>query len=234
MDMKKQKVGVIMLSTKDKTSLLRNTYCFSEAHGNPLKYGEIENAVERGFEYQHLYFISDEDIKEFDWVYDPIRDNIFQSHVDTPSGHFGMKKAIASTEELFIKNCECKYGSSCDNQCLLPSIPEHFIKDYCTLGGINEISVEIDNREYFGVQQFKGNRLVFDNRTKNPNYGKVKLNTSNEVTTHNVKTSWIREEVEKIILDIMNLGMELRQSQLNGSDTRSGTMVLKEWKENNL
>ena len=35
------------------------------------------------------------------------------------------------------------------------------------------------------------------------------------------------------VLDIMNLGMNLRQNQLNGSDTRSGVEVLTEWLNEN-
>lgn len=42
-------------------------------------------------------------------------------------------------------------------------------------------------------------------------------------------TSFSLEEVKKIANEIMNLGMELRQNQLNGSDTRSGNQVLKEY-----
>lgn len=35
------------------------------------------------------------------------------------------------------------------------------------------------------------------------------------------------------LLEVMNLGMELRQNQLNGSDLRSGNEVLEEWKSLN-
>lgn len=35
------------------------------------------------------------------------------------------------------------------------------------------------------------------------------------------------------LLEVMNLGMELRQNQLNGTDLRSGNEVLEEWKSLN-
>ncbi len=37
------------------------------------------------------------------------------------------------------------------------------------------------------------------------------------------------EEVKKIALDVMNLGLELRQNQLNGYSDKSGNMVLEEY-----
>lgn len=49
------------------------------------------------------------------------------------------------------------------------------------------------------------------------------------LTIPNVMRSFSLEEVKKIADDIMNLGMELRQNQLNGYDTRSGNEVMKEY-----
>ena len=44
-----------------------------------------------------------------------------------------------------------------------------------------------------------------------------------------VMRSFSLEEVKKIASDIINLGMELRQNQLNGSDGRSGNEVMKDY-----
>ena len=49
-----------------------------------------------------------------------------------------------------------------------------------------------------------------------------------------VKDIYTRAELDKHLLAVMNLGMGLRQSQLNGSDLRSGNDVLAEYKLNNL
>lgn len=38
---------------------------------------------------------------------------------------------------------------------------------------------------------------------------------------------------EADLLEVMNLGMELRQNQLNGTDLRSGNEVLEQWKSFN-
>lgn len=43
-----------------------------------------------------------------------------------------------------------------------------------------------------------------------------------------------REEVIELLKQVMNLGMGVRQNQLNGSETRSGNTILSEFIENNL
>ena len=43
-----------------------------------------------------------------------------------------------------------------------------------------------------------------------------------------------RAEVIVMLDEVLNLGMSLRQAQLNGSDDRSGNEVLLEWLSNNL
>lgn len=44
-----------------------------------------------------------------------------------------------------------------------------------------------------------------------------------------VKRTFSYDEVQKIAFDVMNLGMTLRQNQLNGSINKSGNEVLKDY-----
>ena len=44
-----------------------------------------------------------------------------------------------------------------------------------------------------------------------------------------VRRSFSYEEVQKIALDVMSLGMSLRQDQLNGWTDKSGNEILKEY-----
>lgn len=46
---------------------------------------------------------------------------------------------------------------------------------------------------------------------------------------HDVRRSFSYEEVQKIALDVMNLGMSLRQDQLKGWSDKSGNEVLKDY-----
>src|SRR5690606_9253489 len=68
----KKKVQIHRIPTEDVTDIVLNTYCFTEAHGNPLKYVpdfKQDSLIERGFKYQHLYFTNNEKIEEGDWMY---------------------------------------------------------------------------------------------------------------------------------------------------------------------
>ena len=49
-----------------------------------------------------------------------------------------------------------------------------------------------------------------------------------------IKNTYTREQVEKFLLDVMNLGMVVRQDQLNGYSEKSGNEILQDWINNNL
>lgn len=60
------------------------------------------------------------------------------------------------------------------------------------------------------------------------------LENKNELQNLEMNISYIKrtfsyEEVQKIALDIMNLGMSLRQNQLNGYTDKSGDDLVKEY-----
>lgn len=52
---------------------------------------------------------------------------------------------------------------------------------------------------------------------------------NSELNIADVRRSFSYEEVQKITLDVMNLGMSLRQDQLTGWTDKSGNEVLKEY-----
>lgn len=88
--------NILNLPTNDTDApVLRNTYCFNDAHGNPFKSSQgIENAFERGYEYQHLYILSDDEKKKGDWVWNGrgiVKDNgVWELYTN--------KKVVASTD----------------------------------------------------------------------------------------------------------------------------------------
>lgn len=49
-----------------------------------------------------------------------------------------------------------------------------------------------------------------------------------------IEVKYLKSEFDQILLDVMNLGMSLRQNQLNGTSNESGVEVLNKWKEENL
>jgi hypothetical protein len=117
--MKKKRCKVIMLPTKNETELLRNTYCFTEAHGNPLRLindlKDKNNLIERGFEYQHLYIISDDKIEAGDWVI--YKDNFLDGNVKTQedfnAAKWNIKQCISKEEAAYTERAQ--FGRNNDN-----------------------------------------------------------------------------------------------------------------------
>ena len=126
---------IIRLDTRDLTMIRSNDYKFTEEHGNPLEYGRIRNAEERGYRYQHLYVISDEEVKEGDWyLVEPFGKGtgyIPQSLAKLGIGEendvikFEAKKVIATTDPQLMHS-----GDIVDYKGL-PTVPQSFIENYC-------------------------------------------------------------------------------------------------------
>lgn len=102
---------------------------------------------------QHLYFLSDEKIKEGDWVFNTETNTVH--HLTVPSfnkeqyasinraKHF--KKVIATTDEQLNKDLiyDGEYFDS-EFKKGLPRPSNEFLKKYCELGGIDKVLVEYD------------------------------------------------------------------------------------------
>ena len=153
--------GVVMLATDDSSMLRRNTYKFTEKHGNPLEYGRVRNAKERGYEYQHLYITSDEEIKEGDWCYHPTFGKgiakIVRSELCYYAGprHKGDGSFTSPLRNLIdelskiIATIDPKIGitdhrvSPVPNFCAFPQIPKSFIESYVK-NPVDKVEVEYE------------------------------------------------------------------------------------------
>lgn len=98
---------------------------------------------------QHLYLISDDDIKRNDWAYDPHLNEIFRVSKKV----IGCKKIIASTDPVLTtcnyctSSIEYDHKMGCENKIngRVPKIPIKFIESYVNSnGGINEVEVEYE------------------------------------------------------------------------------------------
>lgn len=196
----KKRCTVVMLPTQEKTQVLRNTYCFTTAHGNPLRYGDIDNAIERGFEYNHLYVISDEKIKLGEWFiqyyygdYSLVQcDNQNKSVVNTHQTENHKAFKIIATTNSKIKNTISATGYAGDrartfyDEKSLLGISRDFQKKYCNKGGIDEVMVD-----YLVTRTF-GDTPELD--SIEPYYNK-----SNDIVITKVKDSWNFDEVYNLI-----------------------------------
>ena len=148
---------------------------------------------------QHLYFTIDEDVKEGDWFYHLIDNVIHQcTRITGNSIRFNVsddeyltrndkcKKIIASTDPKLRLNIPTlnTRGDRTVYPAPFPQLSQAFIEKYCKLGDIDEVDIEY---EFDG--SFHTNEGAF----------KIKVNSHNEITIREIKNSWDREEVIKII-----------------------------------
>jgi len=73
----------------------------------------------------------------------------------------------------------------------------------------------------------KGNKIYIEN--SDGYWEKQKFDTNNNLIYFDSSNNQTKTYTKDDLLTIMNLGMELRQNQLNGSDLRSGNEVLEDW-----
>jgi hypothetical protein len=142
------------LPTKEITNVLVNTYIDPEKHsqspvldiqGRNKVYleskGEVKTIESRGFKFQHLYFTTDEEIKEGNWYYSVTLNNIFKA-TNKMLPIFGGEKIIASTDPELNSNQIEPYDTSKPYGIEFAQIPQSFIEEYCKAGGIDEVLVE--------------------------------------------------------------------------------------------
>lgn len=156
--------------------------------------------VEKDWTNQHLYFTTDEEIKEGDWV-------VCLDEIDSTVQNWSVSQAIfkynnggncnsdmkivATTDtSLQCKGCldnknEQKYFYDCN---CIPHPPQTFLKNYIEAGGsIDEVDLEYEVIDKGFINALKGNH--------NYDY-KLKVDPiHNTVTIHSIKDSWSKEEM---------------------------------------
>lgn len=188
----KKKCNVVMIAT-DKTE----SYLYTNPKG--ILFHNIRNTVKRDSicNPQHLYILSDDEIKEGDWFMSmflsyPLH-NIQGGHPDYPDAS-GCKKIIATTDHNLTKNISRPLGVTQS----LPSIPQSFIDKYVSEYNagrkIESVMVEYDEHYNTGVVDC-GDEDLWDSGYSDYT---LKLN-DNTIIIHSIKDSWNRQELIKTI-----------------------------------
>lgn len=162
---------------------------------------------------QHLCFINDEEIKEGDHVYHTqmfnhigftgiarvgkqrSNEDFECTSLDGEHTYYTTKepKVIATTNpELHYKgvfNEQLKRKTFAD----VPQIPQAFIEEYCHKGGIDEVDVEYEIEDVsLEVFKRKGGETYIP-----------KVNPNNCIIIHSIKESWMREEVQNLVIQAL-------------------------------
>mgnify|MGYP003508399504 CR=1 FL=1 len=204
-----KKIPVVMLPTEKASSLVLGLT-------GRLKFDNKQLSTHPKIINQHLYFLSDEEIKEGDWVYNHILNDVVQiktSHIQNPINFFTeinklkhAKKIIATTDESLFEQIfyhpDGAIIGGIESYKLLPrpsqSFIERFIEKYNVGTPITHVMVEYESCEYEG-DIFKGEKL-------HPISHKLKINPKdNTITIKPVKDSWTRKEHEKDLRDLAQL-----------------------------
>ncbi|QQV89756.1 hypothetical protein Calle1_59 [Cellulophaga phage Calle_1] len=206
--MEYRKGKVVMLPTEGKSQIV--------AHMNSKNlyyYDNVREANEkRQYTNQDLYITVDEEIKEGSSVlYN--KTEVLQVQMVTKesyhftNGEYEMKTNIFSLDKII---------SSTNKSLGLPSTPQSFVKDYCKIGGIDEVLVEYENFCTSEVNQHPNpklrQRVVCHNCSEDCN---LILNIDpvhNTITILEVKQSYSIQEV----LDLIELHGEGKIRQLYG------------------
>ena len=147
----KKKHKVIMLPTDDITDIIvptqgvgKGVIHFREYYGSAV--------LDMNDKYQHLYFTSDEEIKENDWYMFtdyPLKGQFEQAkEVESQVPFHNCRKIVATTDKkLIILKGEFNFDvlpTTMPTEHSMPQIPQSFVKEYAKQGGIDEVELEYD------------------------------------------------------------------------------------------
>lgn len=178
--MKYEKSKVVMLPTEKASELTIFKSKYGLFRGSLIDIKDF-NRGDKSFQPQHLYFLSDEEIKEGDWVL--VGKTVMQA--SEPYRLEEVKKIIATTDSsLTVDYYDAAYNEL--NKQSLPRPSNEFLKKYCKLGGIDEVLVAyINHEEETGEIAHSDAELEYY----------LKVAPDNTITIKPIKDSWSREEV---------------------------------------
>ena len=220
---------VVILPTNQQTKYLM-VYSDVEKTKGKLILNGLKNDEYK--EYQHLYIISDDEIKEGDWFINDLnqikkctsRDT--EGYIDFEGG-FNTKpsscKKIIATTDTSLYTHQKETVSLPERVFYLPQpsqqFIEKFIEEYNRGNVITDVLIEyelISNEEYFGNTVNPDDDVPYFDE-------KLKINPKdNTITIKKVKDSWNREEV-------IEFGNKVKEYCKNGWKLDSLHMVFFEW-----
>jgi hypothetical protein len=251
----KGKVVMLPIKGGENFPILLNTNGRGDSLHKPTEnyYYTEDYLKESKFQAQHLYFLSDEEIKEGDWI---INHGFTTSFVDKAEkkfldlyNHSDICKIIAITDKAITYYSDVEInGFSGDMTFPEPSkdFIKKWIEEYNKGNKIEEVMVEHDSELIHGrlaINPFSGKHdtilgmneekdMVFFDNSQTPYSIKsvklvnpiIKVNETNEINIKTVKDSWTREEV----------CVKLREFRLHAWKEGITAMELENWIDKNL
>lgn len=186
-----KRAKVVMFPTKEKA-----VFFISKEHPEIAQKGD-NSVINPNWIGQHLYFLSDDEIKESDWYYTPSKRSIEQCVkklliIKGGSSDIEQKKIIATTDESLLWSKETECLPSLPNQ--LPQPSQSFIKKYIEEYNKGNIitDVMVEYEEYDWSLLVNGHIVLHE---------RLKIAKDNTITIKKIKDSWSRDEIESILKD---------------------------------
>jgi hypothetical protein len=167
------KANVVMLPTDGTSSIARDKEGLHYAKNYGFDLFDIKNNFQHTNR-QHLYFTTDEEIKDGDWVYDSQYQKVYEAtyvviHNMKTLEYPYLKKVVATTDTS-LKVSKFSTGVFSDLKYLLPTPSPEFIKAYIK-NPIFEVLIEVG----------------FETHTELKDYYKIKTNSLNQITVKMVQ-----------------------------------------------
>lgn len=229
-----KKIQVVMLATEDKESFIikcikahSDRADITELINTDIEYEgrDIEELVDEGvlgeLEYtlvskyasrtyykpQHLYFTSDDEIKEGDWCYNHYTPMVMKVSVggkDWEENKKAFSKIIASSHPKLTTLVAGGGQGNAGMWRMLPQPSKAFLQKYCEEGGIDVIEVEYEDYDVSGCKTGTCKEdeplMCWRDGCINPKLKyKPKVSSHNEITIHPIKNSWNKEEVAMLM-----------------------------------
>jgi len=216
-----KKLQLLMLPTNQKVKL------FLGAISGQLQLNQLD-WYDKSTLCQHLYFLSDEEIKEGDWVYD-IDGDIGQAIGTDKEEWSGNKKIIATTDSSLT------YHNPSEKKSFVldylpqpsPSFIEKYIEKYNKGEQITEVMVEYESQWKRDDGKLSTIKESGNNSIPGKFYDIPKVNPKdNTITIKPIKDSYTRDEVE---IKVRNVIIHCVNSFKQGKE-----FDVNEWIENNL
>ena len=175
---------------------------------------------------QHLYILSDEEIKKDwnEWAYKKdVKDKIFKHFYTINTWYNDAKKIIATTNPLLELTCNGKCAKD-ECVCLFPQIPQSFIQEFVKANGkeFEEVLVKVEKKSTIGITDGGRQRIFYDN-----DYSLVLLSSNKIIIKSNV------DEKLYTTVDVKQLLYKAIR-ETNKINNRNVPMDATKWIEDNL
>ena len=175
-----KRAKVVRLSTTDDSHI----FIHPEEPDKLRYFDRIDKSISP-FINQHLYFITDDEIKEDNWV---IADDNKLVYITCIVKYSDNKKEYSTISKEYYFNCK-KVVCSTNSSLNLPKPSQSFIKKYCEKGGINEVMIKYTTKGRINLLMEYVEDIV------------IKVDKNNEITIKAVQDTFTKEEVINIIIE---------------------------------